>query len=124
MTWKTNTVFMFFLGIFPCYLIVFKNVTEIHVEEPSGARILYMWISLYSRFPLQDTARLQQWLRNMGRESWTPSRHQYICHEHFAPSCFKVRWGIRYLENDAVPTVFQGAEVKHEETCHSLILKL
>lgn len=60
----------------------------------------------------------------MGRENWTPSRHQYICHEHFAPSCFKLRWGIRYLENDAVPTVFHGAEVKHEETCHSLILKL
>ncbi|KAG7217597.1 hypothetical protein INR49_021283 [Caranx melampygus] len=58
----------------------------------------------------QDPVRLQQWLRNMGRENWTPSRHQYICHEHFAPSCFKVRWGIRYLEGDAVPTVFQEAQ--------------
>lgn len=46
----------------------------------------------------------------MGRENWTPSRHQYICHEHFAPSCFKVRWGIRYLESDAVPTLFHEAE--------------
>ncbi|XP_030600354.1 THAP domain-containing protein 5-like [Archocentrus centrarchus] len=64
----------------------------------------------FYRFPLQDPVRLQQWLRNMGRENWTPSRHQYICHEHFAPSCFKVRWGIRYLERDAVPTVFQQAE--------------
>ncbi|XP_061576441.1 THAP domain-containing protein 5-like [Cololabis saira] len=60
----------------------------------------------FYKFPLQDPARLQQWLRNMGREHWTPSRHQYICHEHFEPSCFKVRWGIRYLESDAVPTVF------------------
>ncbi|KAM9358687.1 THAP domain-containing protein 5-like [Symphorus nematophorus] len=64
----------------------------------------------FYKFPLQDTARLQQWLRNMGRENWTPSRHQYICHEHFTPSCFKVRWGIRYLESDAVPTIFQEAE--------------
>ncbi|XP_042342893.1 THAP domain-containing protein 5-like [Plectropomus leopardus] len=64
----------------------------------------------FYKFPLQDPVRLQQWLRNMGRENWTPSRHQYICHEHFAPSCFKVRWGIRYLESDAVPTVFQQAE--------------
>ncbi|KAF3693292.1 THAP domain-containing protein 5 [Channa argus] len=63
----------------------------------------------FYKFPLQDPVRLQQWLRNMGRENWTPSRHQYICHEHFAPSCFKVRWGIRYLESDAVPTVFQEA---------------
>ncbi|XP_069577090.1 THAP domain-containing protein 5-like [Brachyistius frenatus] len=64
----------------------------------------------FYKFPLQDPARLQRWLGNMGRENWTPSRHQYICHEHFAPSCFKVRWGIRYLESDAVPTVFQEAE--------------
>ncbi|XP_039987496.1 THAP domain-containing protein 5-like [Xiphias gladius] len=64
----------------------------------------------FYKFPLQDPVRLQQWLRNMGRENWIPSRHQYICHEHFAPSCFKVRWGIRYLETDAVPTVFQEAE--------------
>ncbi|TNN01193.1 hypothetical protein fugu_010575 [Takifugu bimaculatus] len=61
----------------------------------------------FYKFPLQDTDRLQQWLRNMGRENWTPSRYHYICHEHFAPECFKMRWGIRYLENDAVPTVFQ-----------------
>ncbi|KAM6932713.1 uncharacterized protein PEZ65_007805 isoform 2-T2 [Lycodopsis pacificus] len=64
----------------------------------------------FYKFPLQDPVRLQQWLSNMRRGSWTPSRHQYICHQHFAPSCFKVRWGIRYLESDAVPTVFQEAE--------------
>ncbi|KAM3615500.1 uncharacterized protein V6R79_003076 [Siganus canaliculatus] len=64
----------------------------------------------FYKFPLQDRARLQQWLRNMGRENWTPSRHQYICHEHFTPSCYKVRWGIRYLESDAVPTIFQEGE--------------
>ncbi|XP_008301337.1 THAP domain-containing protein 5-like [Stegastes partitus] len=72
----------------------------------------------FYKFPLQDPVRLQQWLRNMGRENWTPSRHQYICHEHFAPSCFKVRWGIRYLESDAVPTLFQEAE-KRKATDHS-----
>lgn len=71
----------------------------------------------FYKFPLQDPVRLQQWLRNMGRENWTPSRHQYICHEHFAPSCFKVRWGIRYLESDAVPNVFQEAE-KRKATDH------
>ncbi|XP_076002724.1 THAP domain-containing protein 5-like [Genypterus blacodes] len=72
----------------------------------------------FYKFPLSDPARLQLWLRNMGRESWVPSRHQYICHEHFTPSCFKVRWGIRYLESDAVPTVFQGAE-KRRAADHS-----
>ncbi|KAL3057833.1 hypothetical protein OYC64_008144 [Pagothenia borchgrevinki] len=67
----------------------------------------------FYKFPLQDLARLQQWLSNMRRGNWTPSRHQYICHEHFTPSCFKVRWGIRYLESDAVPTIFQEVEIKH-----------
>ncbi|XP_077397506.1 THAP domain-containing protein 5-like [Festucalex cinctus] len=64
----------------------------------------------FYKFPLQDPERLQLWLRNIGRDNWTPSRHQYICHEHFASSCFKVRWGIRYLESDAVPTIFRRVE--------------
>uniref|UniRef100_A0A3Q3GMT3 THAP-type domain-containing protein n=1 Tax=Kryptolebias marmoratus TaxID=37003 RepID=A0A3Q3GMT3_KRYMA len=71
--------------------------------------------SLCSRFPLQDPVRLQRWLRNMGREDWTPSRHQYVCHQHFSPSCFRVRWGIRYLEGDAVPTLFQQSEVRRDD---------
>ncbi|KAJ7990119.1 hypothetical protein DPEC_G00297010 [Dallia pectoralis] len=61
----------------------------------------------FYKFPLQDPDRLKLWLQNMGREDWTPSRHQYICNEHFVTSCFQMRWGIRYLENNAVPTVFQ-----------------
>ncbi|XP_041733836.2 THAP domain-containing protein 5 isoform X2 [Coregonus clupeaformis] len=69
----------------------------------------------FYKFPLQDPARLEQWLKNMGREDWTPSRHQYICHEHFASSSFKLRWGIRYLENNAVPTVFQLTEKRKGE---------
>ncbi|XP_048837765.1 THAP domain-containing protein 5-like isoform X1 [Brienomyrus brachyistius] len=64
----------------------------------------------FYKFPLHDPARLQQWLKNMGREGWTPSRHQHICHEHFTPSCFTMRWGIRYLASGAVPTIFQLSE--------------
>lgn len=92
-----------------------SGATRDESKEPSATSVSHLWPSMYSRFPLQDTVRLQQWLRNMGRENWTPSRHQYICHEHFAPLCFKVRWGIRYLDSDAVPTVFQEAEVKRKE---------
>nr|XP_029507200.1 THAP domain-containing protein 5-like isoform X2 [Oncorhynchus nerka] len=69
----------------------------------------------FYKFPLQDPARLEQWLKNMGREDWSPSRHQYICHEHFASSSFQLRWGIRYLENNAVPTVFQLTEKRKGE---------
>ncbi|XP_044041660.1 THAP domain-containing protein 5-like isoform X2 [Siniperca chuatsi] len=61
-------------------------------------------------FPLQDKPRLQKWVDNMKREEWTPSRHQYLCSEHFTEDCFDIRWGIRYLKNTAIPTVFPSAE--------------
>lgn len=107
-----------------CSQILTLTVTSLHFCSLIFLRSVshVTGLSSYSRFPLQDTARLHQWLRNIGRENWTPSRHQYICHEHFSPSCFKVRWGIRYLENDAVPTVFLEAEVKQQETYRGLIL--
>ncbi|XP_070709666.1 THAP domain-containing protein 5-like [Pempheris klunzingeri] len=66
-------------------------------------------ISFYP-FPLQDKPRLQKWVDNMKREEWTPSRHQYLCSEHFTEDCFDIRWGIRYLKNTAIPTIFPSAE--------------
>ncbi|XP_030633868.1 THAP domain-containing protein 5-like [Chanos chanos] len=72
-------------------------------DTGSGKRSFY-------KYPLHDPERLQLWLKNMGREEWSPTRHQYICHEHFLPSCFTLRWGIRYLATDAVPTIFDLTE--------------
>uniref|UniRef100_A0A3Q3EIW0 THAP-type domain-containing protein n=1 Tax=Labrus bergylta TaxID=56723 RepID=A0A3Q3EIW0_9LABR len=66
-------------------------------------------ISFYP-FPLQDKPRLQKWVHNMKREEWTPSRHQYLCSEHFTEDCFDIRWGIRYLKNTAIPTTFPSTE--------------
>ncbi|KAI3366813.1 hypothetical protein L3Q82_009474 [Scortum barcoo] len=66
-------------------------------------------ISFYP-FPLQDKPRLQKWVDNMKREEWTPSRHQYVCSEHFTEDCFDIRWGIRYLKNTAIPTMFPSTE--------------
>ncbi|XP_062408952.1 THAP domain-containing protein 5-like isoform X2 [Sardina pilchardus] len=66
----------------------------------------------FYKFPIHDPTRLQSWLKNMDREDWTPSRHQYLCHEHFLPSCFTIRWGIRYLDNNAVPTIFDWSDNK------------
>ncbi|XP_030075387.1 THAP domain-containing protein 5 isoform X2 [Microcaecilia unicolor] len=42
----------------------------------------------------------------MKREHWMPSKYQHLCSDHFTPSCFEWRWGVRYLKADAVPTVF------------------
>ncbi|XP_032361338.1 THAP domain-containing protein 5 isoform X2 [Etheostoma spectabile] len=71
---------------------------------PGGAKGASM------KFPLQDKSRLQKWVRNMKREEWTPSRHQYLCSEHFKEDCFDIRWGIRYLKNTAIPTLFPSFE--------------
>ncbi|NWU15052.1 THAP5 protein, partial [Cephalopterus ornatus] len=57
-------------------------------------------------FPLHDKERLEKWLRNMKRDSWTPSKHQLLCSDHFTPDSLDVRWGIRYLKHTAVPTIF------------------
>ncbi|XP_034433525.1 THAP domain-containing protein 5-like isoform X1 [Hippoglossus hippoglossus] len=75
-------------------------------------------ISFYP-FPLQDKPRLQRWVDNMRREEWTPSRHQCLCSEHFTEDCFDIRWGIRYLKNTAVPTVFPSAEGDGEKKVRS-----
>lgn len=45
----------------------------------------------------------------MGHEDWVPSCHQHLCSEHFTPSCFQWRWGVRYLRPDAVPSIFSPA---------------
>ncbi|XP_067110487.1 THAP domain-containing protein 5-like [Osmerus mordax] len=71
-------------------------------------------ISFYP-FPLQDQARLQRWVDNMRRDEWAPSRHQYLCSAHFTEDCFDVRWGIRYLKNTAVPTIFPSSQGDGEE---------
>lgn len=51
----------------------------------------------------------------MRREEWTPSRHQYVCSEHFTEDCFDIRWGIRYLKNTAVPTIFPADDHDDEK---------
>ncbi|KAJ1163965.1 hypothetical protein NDU88_004412 [Pleurodeles waltl] len=57
-------------------------------------------------FPIHNGKRLRLWLQNMKRGSWTPSKHHFLCSDHFTVDSFDVRWGIRYLKQNAVPTIF------------------
>ncbi|XP_072704836.1 THAP domain-containing protein 8 [Ciconia boyciana] len=76
-----------------------------HCSNAAGqARPPARRLSFY-KFPLQDAARLRQWLAQMRQENWVPTRHQHLCSDHFEPSCFQYRWGVRYLRPDAVPTL-------------------
>ncbi|XP_028666940.1 THAP domain-containing protein 5-like [Erpetoichthys calabaricus] len=70
-------------------------------------------ISFYP-FPLQDKERLKNWVMNMKRENWVPSKHQYLCSDHFTADSFDIRWGIRYLKHTAVPTIFTFSHDHHE----------
>ncbi|XP_062347918.1 THAP domain-containing protein 5 [Cinclus cinclus] len=67
-------------------------------------------------FPLHDKERLEKWLRNMKRDSWTPSKHQLLCSDHFTPDSLDVRWGIRYLKNTAVPTIFSSTDDEEKDS--------
>lgn len=88
--------------------------------------IKHVYSSMHERFPLLDKPRLQKWVDNMRREEWTPSRHQYLCSEHFTEDCFDIRWGIRYLKNTAIPTVFPSVEevciLQHSKNIIGLML--
>ncbi|XP_070588735.1 THAP domain-containing protein 5 isoform X1 [Erythrolamprus reginae] len=46
----------------------------------------------------------------MKRDTWTPSKHQVLCSDHFTSDSLDVRWGIRYLKTTAVPTIFSSSE--------------
>lgn len=98
------------------YCYAFVTFVDILLFSPLPSAVCYYSQGsvrvLRFRLPLHDPVRLQQWLRSTRRENYTPNRHQYICHEHFDPSCFKMRCGERCLESDAVPTFFQEVEVK------------
>ncbi|XP_032617350.1 THAP domain-containing protein 5 isoform X1 [Hylobates moloch] len=61
-------------------------------------------------FPLHDKERLEKWLKNMKRDSWVPSKYQFLCSDHFTPDSLDIRWGIRYLKQTAVPTIFSLPE--------------
>ncbi|XP_020784316.1 THAP domain-containing protein 5-like [Boleophthalmus pectinirostris] len=83
-----------------------KNCSVPHCRTTPGDK------KSFYKFPLHDPERLHLWLRNMGKDNWTPSPQQYICHKHFAPSNFKVCFGVRYLKNTAVPTLFQKGKLQ------------
>ncbi|ELK35156.1 PREDICTED: THAP domain-containing protein 5 isoform X1 [Myotis davidii] len=65
-------------------------------------------------FPLHDKERLEKWLKNMKRDSWMPSKYQFLCSDHFTPDSLDIRWGIRYLKQTAIPTIFSLPEDSQE----------
>ena len=50
--------------------------------------------------------RRRQWVRNINRKNWKPSRHSRICAHHFTKECFLTGSAGRKLNSTAVPTIF------------------
>ncbi|XP_041583960.1 THAP domain-containing protein 5 isoform X2 [Vulpes lagopus] len=51
----------------------------------------------------------------MKRDSWVPSKYQFLCSDHFTPDSLDIRWGIRYLKQTAIPTIFSLPEDDQEK---------
>ncbi|XP_054464112.1 THAP domain-containing protein [Anoplopoma fimbria] len=61
----------------------------------------------FFRFPLGDDARLEQWLLNVRRRNWIPSKSSRLCSTHFKEDQFFIdKEGKRRLKETAVPTIF------------------
>uniref|UniRef100_A0A8C5D2I7 THAP domain-containing protein 1 n=1 Tax=Gouania willdenowi TaxID=441366 RepID=A0A8C5D2I7_GOUWI len=54
-------------------------------------------------FPLNNPALCKQWVKNVGREDFIPSKTSRLCSAHFEESCFQVDIA-KKLKPDAVPT--------------------
>lgn len=61
----------------------------------------------FFRFPLGDIERLKQWLLNVRRSNWIPSKSSRLCSTHFKEDqLFIDKEGKRRLKETAVPTIF------------------
>ncbi|XP_037332197.2 THAP domain-containing protein [Pungitius pungitius] len=61
----------------------------------------------FFRFPFGDNARLNQWLLNVRRKNWIPSKSSRLCSTHFKEDQFFIdNEGKRRLKETAVPTIF------------------
>ncbi|XP_044745013.1 THAP domain-containing protein 5-like [Coccinella septempunctata] len=68
---------------------------------------------LMKHFP-KDPSRRKQWIINMKRDNWNPTKYSCLCEVHFAPEAWeKTRVdGKRVLKVSAVPTIFAPKERK------------
>lgn len=66
-------------------------------ERPNG--------KTFHLFP-KDASLRQQWVREVNREYWTPSKRSLLCSDHFTESCFDKTGQTTRLKDNAVPTLF------------------
>lgn len=64
----------------------------------------------FHRFPLKNPSLLSQWLKEVRRKNFVPSKYSFICSEHFIDTDYQIRPGatVKLLNTNAVPSVFSG----------------
>jgi hypothetical protein len=66
-----------------------------------------LWLKkIFFRFPHRRLAVLKQWINNVRREGFKPSKTAVLCSEHFTPDCFDRTGQTVRLRQDVVPTLF------------------
>ncbi|XP_071652637.1 uncharacterized protein [Temnothorax longispinosus] len=56
-----------------------------------------------------DSVRRAEWVRRIGRKSWTPNNNCRLCEDHFTPDQYEQNRidGLRKLKCNAVPSIFK-----------------
>ena len=53
----------------------------------------------FHRFPHQNPNLLKKWVHAIRRKQWKPTKHSFICSDHFHESCFVIRPGAEAIAN-------------------------
>ena len=74
----------------------------------------------FHRFPHKNPELMTKWIEAIRRKDWMPTKHSYICSQHFAESCFVVRPGKhgQRLYEHAIPSLFLSFP-KYLQKAHS-----
>ncbi|XP_025203306.1 THAP domain-containing protein 1-like [Melanaphis sacchari] len=63
----------------------------------------------FHHFPLKRSSVLANWINEMKRKNFKPTKYSYLCSEHFTNDDYQIRPGsnVRWLKDDAVPSIFK-----------------
>lgn len=75
----------------------------------------------FFKFPLKNKKILNEWMKRIRRENFTPNAHSTLCSENFLESDFNYQnfTNKRLLKKDAVPSIFSfSAPSKRKRTSY------
>ena len=68
--------------------------------------VINLLLLLSNRFPHSQPDILKQWVINMHREGFNPSKKSVVCSDHFKEECFDRTGQTVRLRPHVVPTIF------------------